>query len=69
MNIIEARQKAKIPSAFSLNDLYIVLNTATGEPLESHPTLARAAQAAGWCNDHEVKCGRAGVYDVEKVTP
>ena len=43
-----------------------VVNTFTGESLESHAIESRALTAAGWCNEHETRYGRAAVYSVER---
>lgn len=68
MTFDQARAKCRNRSAFSPGEKWMVLNSLTGEPLEGAISEARAMQAAGWVNDHEVRCGRKPVYVVEALT-
>lgn len=50
------------PQTCKPDDRFVVINTATGELIETHFTEYGAATAAGWLNDHERKCHRPRVY-------
>lgn len=68
MTFAEAKGRARNPGAFNPSERWIVVNTVTGEPLQTDESLAHAEQSAQWCNYHEVRCGRVAVYAAEKLT-
>ncbi len=68
MTFSEAKSRARNPGAFNPSERWIVVNTVTGEPLQTDASQARAVQSAQWCNDHEIRCGRAAVYAVEELS-
>lgn len=67
MTLEQARSKARNPTCFHHGDRYVVVNTDTGEPIESHFNERSAIQAAQWCNDHEQLNDRPGVYSWEAL--
>lgn len=62
MTYTEAKAVCRNPGAIVHGERFLVINTVTGEPLQSDATLARAEMSAQWCNDHEIRCKRAAVY-------
>jgi hypothetical protein len=46
----------------------VIVNTATGKPLESARDQFRAFHAAANLNEHEVRCERETVYEAQELT-
>jgi hypothetical protein len=68
VTLAEARALAQHKGAFCHGDRYMILNTATGEPLESHRLECNAQYFCDAVNAHETKNGRPAVYTVERLT-
>jgi hypothetical protein len=68
MTLDEARRKARNPGAFFPGERFLIINTATGEPIQSSRDKARAEADARTLNEHEARNGRPAVYGFEPVT-
>jgi hypothetical protein len=68
MDITTAKSLAQHPGAFSHGDRYLIVNTATGVPLESHLKRDVADYFCDAVNRHEIRCGRNAIYTVQEVT-
>jgi hypothetical protein len=68
MTFDEARKLSDFPAAFTPGDTWVIMNTATGKPLESARDQFRAHHATANLNEHEVRCEREAVYDAQELT-
>lgn len=58
----ERHKGGALQRAFWVDAPYGVLNTATGQLLQTDYTDMSARQSARWVNEHEERCGRPEVY-------
>lgn len=68
MTFAEAKGLCVNPGAISPGDRYMVMDSVTRVPLESHSTKEAAQYFCDVMNEHEVRNQRRPVYVVEAFT-
>jgi hypothetical protein len=68
MTFEEARKLSGFPEAFTPGDTWVIMNAATGKPVEGAQSQFRAHHAAANLNEHEVRCEREAVYEAQELT-
>ncbi|WP_186214523.1 hypothetical protein [Burkholderia gladioli] len=48
-------------------DGFVILDPKTRKAVQTNGTRAQADLHCRWCNDHEIRCGRTAIYEVQPL--
>lgn len=48
-------------------DGFVILDPKTRQAVQTNGTREKADLHCGWCNDHEIRCGRQAIYEVQPL--